>query len=154
RSVIRWMVMGVLVVRWEEAACGPCATGPAGSLAHGLAIVRRRGRAGKLAGCDSATAAVAITACVGAAGAASCCPRPCEGMGGLGRGAFWVVQTMAPQPASPQPLPAFAGEEQQKELAAPAAPTRQRRLTQVNAPAHVGAHAGGDGHLVPADPAA
>src|SRR3546814_16667642 len=41
-------------------------------------------------------------ALAGAASATSFCPLPCEGGGGLGRGAFWIIPNRGhPLPASP-----------------------------------------------------
>src|SRR3546814_2063054 len=45
-------------------------------------------------------------ALAGAASAVSFSPLPCEGRGGLGRGAFWIIRTVG---TPSQPPPAFAG---------------------------------------------
>src|SRR3546814_12947648 len=45
-------------------------------------------------------------ALAGAASAVSFSPLPCEGRGGLGSGAFWIIRTVG---TSHQPTPAFAG---------------------------------------------
>src|SRR3546814_9534875 len=45
-------------------------------------------------------------ALAGAASAVSFSPLPCEGRGGLGRGAFWIIRTVG---TPSQPPPALAG---------------------------------------------
>ena len=71
---------------------------------------------------------------VGAASAASPCSLPCEGRGGLGRGAFGHRrEPWTPSPSLPLPS---QGEEPRQQLAAEATPTR------VSVPAKVAALAG------------